>query len=100
MATFTDVDTDEIRVTAQGIRRNIDEMKKLESALYDHVISELMTCWQGEAKELFIQQFSSFNTSFTQLMGDHEALNDELEAAGGAYAQANEQITGHVNRLQ
>jgi len=100
MATFTDVDTVEIRSAAQSIQQNIDAMRKLGSALNDRVISELVTCWQGEAKDLFVQQFTSFNALFARLIEDYEALNDDLESADGAYTQANEQITGCIKTLQ
>ena len=99
MATFTNVDTEQIRQTSQRIRQNIENMKRIRNTLESNVPNRLIPCWQGEAKDLFFQQFTNFSVSLRTLIESYEALNSDLEAAGGAYQQANEVVTGQVNRL-
>ena len=100
MATFTDVDIEQIRLAAQDISRNIDTMKRLGNTLESRVLNELATSWQGESKDLFVQQFTSFNLSLKRLLEEYEALNNDLESAGGDYQNANSRITDFVNQLQ
>jgi WXG100 family type VII secretion target len=100
MATFTEVDTEQIRQTSQGIRQNIENMKRIRNTLDSNVPSRLVTCWQGEAKDLFFRQFTTFSAALKTLIDGYEALNNDLEAAGGAYQQANEMVTGQVNQLR
>jgi WXG100 family type VII secretion target len=100
MATFTDVDTEQIRQTSQGIRQNIENMKRIRNTLDGNVPSRLIPCWQGQAKDLFSRQFTAFSASLGALIEGYEALNTDLEAAGGAYQQANEAVNGQVNRLR
>jgi WXG100 family type VII secretion target len=100
MATFTDVDTDQVRIAAQGIRQNIDAMKKTGGALNSRVLNELVTCWQGEAKDCFSQQFTSFCASLMKLLEEYEALLNDLEAADSDYRLANDRITSHISQLQ
>ena len=100
MATYTDVDTDQVRQTAQAISQSIESMKRIINALDNNIMSSLATCWQDDAKDLFSQQFSSFIASFRQLVGEYEALNNELEAAEGTYRQANGLVVSNINKLQ
>ena len=100
MATFTDVDTEVIKQAAQVIRQNIDEINGIKTGLDSNVLSKLVPCWQGEAMDLFSQQFALFSESLKTLVEGYEALYSDLEAAGGVYRQANEQVTGQVSNLR
>ena len=100
MATFTDVDTEQIRLAAQNIKQNIESIKRIGNELESNVPGRLVPCWQGEAKDLFIQQFTAYNTSLKSLIGEYEALNNDLEAADRDYRQANEQVSGQLNKMQ
>jgi WXG100 family type VII secretion target len=99
MATFTNVDTEQIRQTSQEIRQNIENIKRIRNVLDGNVTSRLAPCWQGEAKDLFSQQYTAFSASLRTLIESYEALNNDLQAAGGAYQQANELVTGKVSQL-
>jgi len=100
MATFTDVDTEQLRQTSQGIRQNIENIKRIRNTLDGNVPDRLATCWQGEAKDLFSRQFTIFTASLKTLIEGYEALNSDLESTGRTYQQANELVTGQVNQLR
>ena len=99
MATFTDVDTNQINNTAQGIRQHIESMKGIRNALESSVISRLIPCWQGEAKDLFTHQFTSYCASLKTLIDSYEELNRDLISAETAYRGANDQVTGEIRKL-
>jgi len=100
MATFTEVDTDQIRQTAQSIQQDIDSLKNIRNALDSDVLSRLAPWWQGEAKDMFTQQFTSYSMSLKALVDEYELMNKELEKAGTEYRAANDQVTAQINRLQ
>ena len=100
MATFTDVDTEQIRRATQDIRQNITILKRVRNELDSSVLSRLVSCWQGEAKDLFTQQFIAYCASLKILVEEYETLGIDLELAEGAYRQANEQITRQINQLR
>ena len=99
MATFTDVQTVQLEQAAASIRQNISAMRGARDALSQQVLSRLTPHWQGEAKDLFFQQFSAFNASLNKLVADYETLNQQLEASAAAYGQANSMVMGTINRL-
>jgi WXG100 family type VII secretion target len=100
MATFTDVETNQIRQTAQSIQQNIANMRRIRNTLDSNVLSRLTTCWQGEARDSFFRQFASFNTSLRALIDEYEALNNSLQSAESIYQQANNQVIGQINKIQ
>ena len=100
MATFTDVETNQIRQAAQSIQQNITNMRRIRNTLDSNVLSRLTTCWQGEARDSFFRQFASYNTSLRALIDEYEALSNSLQAADEAYRQANNLVTGQISRLQ
>jgi len=99
MATFTDVETNRIRQTVQSIQQNIANMRRIRNTLDSNVLSSLTTCWQGEAKDSFFRQFTSFSTSLRTLIDEYEALNINLQDAEEIYQQANNQVADQINRL-
>ena len=99
MATFTDVQTVQLEQAAASIRQNISAIRGVRDALSQNVLSRLTPHWQGEAKDLFFQQFTALNVSLGKLVAEHEALNQQLEASAAAYNQADAMSMGTINRL-
>ena len=99
MATFTDVQTSQIEQAAASIRQNIGTIRGIQNALSQNVLSKLAPHWQGEAKELFFQQFTALNASLDKLLREHEALNQQLEASAAVYNQADSMVMSAINRL-
>lgn len=100
MATFTNVDTNQIGETLQSIRQNVDTLSRISNTLENSVLSRLAPYWEGEAKNLFFRQFPSFNNSLRKLVEGYENLYIELEAAQIDYSRANDSVMSQVDLLQ
>jgi len=81
------------------MRQEIDSMRDIWNMLNNNVLGTLETCWQGEAKDLFSQQFSSFSVSLKKLIDGYDELNSELQAAGNVYQGANDMVLTTINKM-
>jgi WXG100 family type VII secretion target len=100
MATFTDVQAQQIKQVASAINQTIDTLRDIQNSLGTNVVSRLSPCWDGEAGELFFRQFNGFNASLQKLVNDYGALNETLATCGRTYQQADNLVITAVNRLQ
>jgi WXG100 family type VII secretion target len=99
MGTFTDVEIGQLEQAFNNIHQNINNIQSVYNVLNTDVLNKLVPHWQGEAQQLFFQQFTAYLTSLNQLINNYEILNNQLKIGASQYTQANTLVVQNINRM-
>lgn len=95
----TDVDSKQVDSTAKGIEAEIKELVSINAILASSILVNLEPYWQGPAMESFKTQFLAYKESFRKFVDEHEELNENLQAAGKNYGQADDSVRQLIGKM-
>ena len=95
----TDVDSGQIDSMSKSIDGDIDELRSIRAVFESSVMVSLNPYWQGQAKQIFEEQFTAFEGLFDKLIDSYRDLNEELKKAGSAYSRADDTVKQLIEGL-
>jgi WXG100 family type VII secretion target len=95
----TEVDTERLNNAAAAIDNLISELQKIDATVGRNVLPNLNECWQGQAKDVFVEKFTPFATELSSLIKSHVELNEQLANAAIEYEKADTTAKTTVAKL-